>query len=78
MSDRDTRFLGFAALLAAEIANTDGWMLVDVERLIARRAYDLVQHTVESCHDREEDIDCRMTEEALFSGIPDLTEWEQL
>lgn len=44
--DRDTQFLGFAASLAAEIANTDGWHLADVEKLIARRAYDLAHHVL--------------------------------
>lgn len=43
MGQRDTQFAGFAALLAAEIADTDGWKLADVEKLIAQRTYDLTQ-----------------------------------
>lgn len=77
---RDTQFKGFAQSLAAEIADTDGWMLSDVEKLIARRAHDLVQHTVgyslEYLHECGVELSGSMGKRILPS-IPDLKEWPE-
>ena len=82
---RDTQFLSFASSLAAEIADTDGWQLVEVEKLIARRAYDLVRHALycngidsaywpdHPLHGRASDIYERETTQKV-DKIPDLTE----
>lgn len=78
---RDTQFKGFAQLLAAEIANTDGWMLSEVEKLIARRAYDLVLHTVwrtipasGSTIKEYQGLDI----EEIAHLIPDMKEWTEI
>jgi hypothetical protein len=70
---RDTQFAGFAAALGAEIANTDGWNLADVEKLIARRAYDLVDHVV--CWiDPLDFMSHENPLEYIINAMPDLTE----
>ena len=43
---RDTKFLPDARNLAAEIANTDGWNLNEVEKLIAQHFYDFAVRIV--------------------------------
>ena len=82
---RDTQFQGFASSLGAEIADTDGWNLADVEKLIARRAYDLVHHAIycngidsaywpgHPLYGQASDIYERGTTQDV-SKIPDLTE----
>lgn len=70
MEGRDTQFLGFAESLAAEIANTDGWMLVDVEKLIAQRVYDLVGHALDHAFTNGIIFD---TPEEAANQIPDIT-----
>ena len=65
-NDRDTHFLGFAKLLFRELYGVDDTVEYPVpERLIARRAYDLVGHTLDH------------TNPTIygFDHIPDLTEW---
>lgn len=73
MSDRDTRFMGFAKLLMeqmlsevdVEIVTSFGWR-EDWETIIAHRAYDFachiaMQNTLVAHHDMRK--------------MPDLTEW---
>lgn len=72
MSERDTHFLGFAKLLADELKVTGGYPISEVKQLIARRAYDLVAHTIENTE--HIDLDRLSTEEHV-PRIPDLTAW---
>lgn len=76
MSDRDTHFLGFAKLLFREIKeewNEDLSFDATLHKIIARRAYDLVKHTIESTS--HYDLDVLLSDEHV-AIIPDLTEWE--
>ena len=81
MSDntRDTQFQGFAKLVWEEIANkfgewweTDAAFTSDQSRdIIARRAYDLVKHTIENT--AHIDLDRELPEDHALL-IPDMTE----
>lgn len=70
---RDTQFAGFAELLSNELR---GWELSkpDVKQIIARRAYDLVRHTIECTS--HIDLD-RLTSDEHTLRIPDLTTWPE-
>jgi hypothetical protein len=63
--ERDTQFQNFARLLAEEIRNASP---EETEKIIARRAHDLVEHAFEHC-------DCR--EWGIFNEYPtpDMTVW---
>lgn len=81
MSNRDTQFADFAELLTAEIADTDGWNLADVEKLVAQRAYDFAYHVLycdgidSSCwNGRASDIYKRETLSRV-NALPDMVEW---
>jgi hypothetical protein len=89
MNERDTQFKGFATLLRQDIFKQLQWLdfgftpkqqeSIDraIEKLIARRAYDLVKHAIESCTLQEENVGARMNEDYLLSNIPDMTEWPE-
>ncbi len=77
MTERDTHFAGFARLLIRELgreaikpgqdwANLQG--AHQLERIIARRAYDLAVHVLAN--------DWAYPTEAIYT-IPDLTEWPE-
>lgn len=72
MSDRDTQFQGFAKLLMSELLTHFG-DFEDMERIIARRAYDLVEHTIE--HMRPYIYGEQVAGQECVSDVPDLTEW---
>ena len=67
MSERDTHFQGFAKLLWEEASNTP---MNEIEQLIARRAYDLVVHALNTCSLEAFEIMGNGVEE-----VPDLAEW---
>lgn len=85
---RDTQFAGFASLLWKEIQHeyitylqrefgTFAECDERVEQIIARHAYDLVQHSVESCEEQEDEMDCRIRSERLLRNIPDLMKFPE-
>jgi hypothetical protein len=63
---RDTQFQGFAKLVMSELLVYFG-DFDDMERIIARRAYDLVAHTLD--HAPVTEYECKAKD------IPDLAEW---
>jgi hypothetical protein len=74
---RDTQFAGFAALVVEDLRLHGGFPMRPVnrsevrpliERIIARRAYDLVIHTLS--HECDNNI-----EHCPIEEIPDLTRW---
>jgi hypothetical protein len=76
---RDTQFAGFASLVVEDLRLHGGFPMRPVnrsevrpliERIIARRAYDLVKHTLLA-------TDCpdRFGIEGAMREIPDLTHW---
>jgi len=65
--ERDTHFAGFAKLLWEEASNTP---MNEIEQLIARRAYDLVVHALNTCSLEAFEIMGNGVQE-----VPDLTEW---
>lgn len=69
MSDnpRDTQFQGFAKALMSELLTYFG-DFEDMKKTIARRAYDLAEHTLDHAPVREWALPCQ------GSDIPDLTE----
>jgi len=79
---RDKQFTGFACRLLQELLNQGAYVAISEwatgddrarsEQLIARRAYDLVSHTL--CNTGPMMIDCYSHEEQI-AAIPDLTEW---
>lgn len=88
VSERDTKFAGFAALVLKEIDDVIGQQAKDAREyglndktetacahelgtLIARRAYDLVKHAIESIE--HIDLD-RLSSEEQVGRIPDLSE----
>lgn len=88
VSERDTKFAGFAAALLKEIDDAIGKQSKEAEKyglsdkdekryahelgtIIARRAYDLVKHTIE-CTEHI-DLD-RLSSDEHTERIPDLTE----
>ena len=74
---RDTQFQGFASSLGAEIADTDGWNLADVEKLIARRAYDLVLHATWNIAPRDLERLWMKEVAAKVPDLPDLPDMER-
>ncbi len=74
--ERDTKFLGFAKLLADELLPYDGYQFgTDSIRLIAQRAYDLAYHIlIHETMDVEAE-DYRSIDEVMARDIPDLTAW---
>jgi hypothetical protein len=73
---RDTQFQGFAKALMSELdaVSTTTYASLDKAReayelAIARRAYDLVKHTLDHAPVREWAMPCH------GSDIPDMTEW---
>lgn len=94
MSARDTQFAGFARALLDEIESVSAdyspppgryitgspkWEEV-VRGIIARRAYDLVEHTLDACDQLESDAGLEshgFTSDYLLSSIPDLTTWPE-
>jgi len=91
MAERDTRFAGFALLLLEEINNATSYSAraeitgeqefrEKVGLLIARRAYDLVCHTVgygmEYLDECGKDISGSMGTRVLAS-IPDMRQWPE-
>ena len=84
MSDRDTHFQGFAALLYQELSNLEGshetviseyrnkYDKQEIVRLIAQRAYDLVYHTrVKTAYG----MDLLYIKQWIELDVPDMTEW---
>src|SRR6266699_4010486 len=65
--ERDTHFAGFAKLMWEEASNTP---MNEIEQLIARRAYDLVVHALNTCSLEAFEIMVNGAQE-----VPDLTEW---
>ena len=68
-TERDTHFFGFAKLLVTELAKNGFVTPVYGARpytLIAQRAYDLVEHTLDNAPGDHR---------ASLEDIPDLTEW---
>jgi hypothetical protein len=76
MSNRDTHFARFAMMLMDEILNVKGmytnpnWR-IDCQEVIARRAYDLVKHTIEQTEHINLD---RLGPDEHVERIPDMTE----
>lgn len=79
-SPRDTQFAGFAKLLMQELIQADtgnihtgddGALSRTWEALIARRAYDLVTHTVLSLGPANLDV---LTADECVQRVPDLAE----
>ncbi len=68
---RDTHFVGFAKLLADELKVTGGYPISEVKQLIARRAYDLVAHTLLNVSHYSMDA---LSSEEQIQEIPDMTE----
>ena len=68
-------------MLTAEIANTGGWNLADVEKVVAQRAYDLALHVIDHLnHLPSKRVTLSGSErraylEELLADVPDLTEW---
>jgi hypothetical protein len=84
MSNRDTQFQSFAKLLLDELV-ADGSIEIDTgwdtedskayddaQAIIARRAYDLAVHVLNSQH--EISVSASTAEERLYCSIPDMTE----
>ena len=75
---RDTQFAGFAELLADELR---GWELSrpGVKQIIARRAYDLVCHSVSQITGQmgDEMEAGTMKPQDCAEYVPDLTEWPE-
>lgn len=80
---RDTQFKGFASLILGEMLQASKTYsgLIDSEsstwqeamqQIIARRAYDLIEHTI--CSENPIAHQC-MSEDEIVASIPDLTEW---
>lgn len=83
-NERDTHFANFAELLLKEIwphlpplfnneppDDNDEAIQKTVEQIIARRAYDLVMHTLRSI--TETDLEYAISKEAIIAGIPDFS-----
>lgn len=69
---RDTQFQGFAKLLTDELVQQTPLGISDeVEKIIARRAYDLVEHTLE--HAETIAFDRLSIDEHVERLIPDMT-----
>lgn len=77
------QFAGFAQLLLDELLDVDG-VYIDAcgeeweeewRQLIARRAYDLARHTLESCSKQHRDYG--MEPEIDMSTIPDMSTWPE-
>ncbi len=87
MNNRDTQFAGFAKLLLTEIDTVIGngaMFMADHEMsekefaqhlglLIAQRAYDLVEHTIEAMQPYI--YDEKIAGQESVKDVPDLTEW---
>ena len=86
-NERDTKFLGFAALviedLSADIVSIAIDEDVNVDNLehmgyiIAQRAYDLVEHSIGTAEFMKA-IDYREDIHRALDSIPDLTEWPSI
>lgn len=89
MTDRDTKFAGFADLLFGEIArryiamfslrisgeeDKADMVAHEIRQLIAQRAYDLVAHTL---HEIGIDEDAPFNDATTPADIPDLTKWPE-
>ncbi len=86
MSERDTHFAGFADLLYAEMDTiaqnlynpnfiTPG-MQREIATIIARRAYDLVRHAIDSVAGGiYTQSYVGMGEDADIADVPDMTQW---
>ncbi len=81
-NERDTHFKQFAEMLFEEFpwsfdicieSSEDGWE-ERWKQLIARRAYDLVVHTLSNTEHINLD---RLTEEEHAARIPDMVEWPE-
>lgn len=69
----DTRFQGFAELLFEELHQAgDVWFDDRWKTVIARRAYDLVKHTILNIGPADLDI---LTTEECVQRVPDMDEW---
>lgn len=84
MSDRDTHFSGFAKLLINELREKATITVMPnaaydyvepfIQHIIAKRAYDLVDHAIKSIEDIDVDS---FNHDEIALLIPDLTEWEE-
>ena len=82
-SERDTKFQGFARLLwiqlRAEMMFGTKRTLAEqgaaMERIIAQRAYDLVEHVFNSCDDLAKRLCIDPQLYCDIEDVPDLTEW---
>ena len=75
--NRDTQFAGFAKMLWQELYHEIDWQQDSgegVEQIIARRAYDLVSHTLLNTGPMM--LDCYSHEEQV-AAIPDMTTWPE-
>ena len=88
MTERDTKFAGFASLLMRELGREaikpdHDWNsqsgVVALEQIIAQRAYDLVDHVLNSLVNDHLGIDYDLhhwpNEQLIDEYIPDLTQW---
>jgi len=66
---RETQFQGFAKALMSELLTYFG-DFEDMEKIIAHRAYDLVEHTCESISNSQ----VALYPDEMIRSIPDLTE----
>lgn len=80
LEPRERKFIGFAALLAEEINGFaslfggDEDLQHDIERIVTRRAYDLVSHVLNNTGPYM--IEC-LTHEEQIAEIPDMTAWPE-
>jgi len=82
---RDTQFARFAKALWNELSEAGYLSLVhqpdfavyfedDALKMIAQRAYDLVEHACEAVEDKETEYTARITLECMIDSVPDMPE----
>ena len=80
MTERDTHFVGFAKLLVEDLLGGPGYIEVtepyeEVYKIIAQRAYDLVEHTLKAVpHLTAQHRYDVQTVEEITPYVPDLTQ----
>lgn len=85
-NERDTQFVGFAAMLLREIDEAIGKAAIASDTtleslsqilgaIIAQRAYDLVEHACQEIS--SEQVDGRLSVSGMLWCIPDMTEWPE-
>lgn len=78
MSDdiRSNQFREAARSIVADIANTDGWQLANVEKLVAEHLYDFACHVTQNIMPNDlHDMDAgTKTQQEVLSIVPDMAE----